>query len=85
MTRSLCWSIFAFAMAVLSYLMNRDISANVFLGVLMVIQGLKRTGEETHRVTERIMTLCLTAGVSVITFAVFARMTGLEWDSPASW
>jgi hypothetical protein len=85
MTRSLCWSIFAFAMAVLSYTMNRDISANVFIGVLMVIQGLKRAGEETHRVTERVLTLCLTAGVSVITFALFARMAGLEWNSPASW
>jgi hypothetical protein len=72
-------------MAVLSYTMNRDISANVFIGVLMVIQGLKRAGEETHRVTERVLTLCLTAGVSVITFALFARMAGLEWNSPASW
>jgi hypothetical protein len=85
MTRSTCWSFFAFAMALICYVMNRDISANVFLGAIMIIQGLKRAEEEDHGVTGKAMTFLVTAGTSVITFAVFARMAGLEWNSPASW
>ncbi|WP_170976296.1 hypothetical protein [Pseudomonas asiatica] len=41
MSRSTCWSLLAFSMALASYAMHRDISANIFLGCLFIIQGLK--------------------------------------------
>lgn len=42
MKPSTAWSLLAFALVLASYALHRDISANVFLGCVFIIQGLKR-------------------------------------------
>ena len=42
MKPSTAWSLLEFSMALASYSLHRDIRANVFLGFVFIIQGLKR-------------------------------------------
>lgn len=84
MSRSTCWSLLAFAMALMSYTMQRDISANVFLGVLFIIQGLKRN-REAERETDRITLLCTILSTAIIIFALYSFATGMHWARPKPW
>lgn len=42
MKPSTAWSLLAFAMALASYALHRDIGANVFLGRIFIIQQRKK-------------------------------------------
>ncbi|QLJ16260.1 hypothetical protein H0H12_10185 [Pseudomonas putida] len=85
MSRSTCWSLLAFAMALLSYTMHRDISANIFLGVLFIIQGLKHRDGEPEAHWDRISLLCTILSAGIITFALYSSATGMHWVSPRPW
>lgn len=58
------WSMFALAMAVMCMAVGRDISANVFLGALIAIQGLTDTRQPaTHVRRIRIILSGLSAAI----------------------
>lgn len=81
MSRSTCWSLLAFAMALASYAMHRDISANIFLGCLFIIQGFKRPdGSPQER---RALVLAATLSVGILIFAAWALTTGVDFHGPA--
>ncbi|MDH0749508.1 hypothetical protein N5D61_24595 [Pseudomonas sp. GD03842] len=83
MTRSTCWSLFAVSLAIFSYMTHRDISANIFIGTFLIIQGLKPADEE--RLNQSAMALCAIVGTTIFGFAICAWLFGLEWSRPASW
>jgi hypothetical protein len=85
MTRSACWSLLALGLATLNYVMHRDISSNIFFATFIFIQALKRPETEDRVVAGKVMTFCATAGSALLTFAVFSRLMGFEWQQPASW
>ncbi|MFJ4349447.1 hypothetical protein ACIPZ5_00950 [Pseudomonas sp. NPDC089428] len=85
MTRSACWSLLALGLAVLNYVMHRDISTNIFFATFIFIQALKRPAEEDHLVTGRMVEFAACAGAALLTFAIFSRLLGIEWSPPASW
>lgn len=86
MSRSTCWSLLAFAMALVSYVMHRDISANVFLATLFIIQGLKSTsdGEHTHH-WDRIRWFVVSLSLAIILFAIWSLIVGFDFAKPRSW
>lgn len=86
MSRSTCWSLLAFAMALVSYVMHRDISANVFLATLFIIQGLKSTsdGEHPHH-WERIRWFVVLLSLAIILFATWSLLVGFDFRKPSSW
>jgi len=69
----------------LNYVMHRDISCNVFFATFIFIQALKRPSEEERLVSSRLLEFAACAGATLLTFAIFARLMGLEWQHPASW
>lgn len=76
------WSLFALAMAVLCMLAGRDISANVFLGALIAIQGLAPDGpSERHAQRVRLMLGGLSAGI--IAYLLFSGSP--QWAAPTPW
>jgi len=83
MTRSTCWSLLALSLAIMSSFMHRDISANIFLCSLFVIQAVKPQDEA--RLNQSSMTICAMFGTAVAGFAVLALVFGLQWGRPASW
>ncbi|HEN8798247.1 TPA: hypothetical protein U8251_000793 [Pseudomonas putida] len=85
MARSTCWSLLAFAMALLSFTLHRDISANIFLGVLFIIQGLKHRDGEHEAHWDRISLLCTILSAGIITFALYSSATGMLWARPRPW
>lgn len=85
MTRSTCWSLLALGLAILNYTMHRDISSNIFFATFIFIQALKRPGDEDRVVVGKVLTFCATAGSALLTFGIFSRLMGFEWQHPASW
>ncbi|RRV49565.1 hypothetical protein [Pseudomonas sp. p106] len=85
MSRSTCWSLLAFAMALLSYTAHRDISANIFLGVLFIIQGLKHRDGVHEAHWDRISLLCTLLSAGIIIFALYSSATGMHWARPRPW
>lgn len=86
MSRSTCWSLLAFAMALASYVMHRDISANIFLASLFIIQGLKRVADaEPDEHWDRLSLLVLLLSVAVIVFALWSLAAGTHWAGPRPW
>jgi hypothetical protein len=83
MTRSTCWSLVAVSLAVISYLMHRDISSNIFIGSFFIIQALKPADEA--RLNQSAMALCALVGTTIVGFAICAWVFGLQWGRPASW
>lgn len=81
MSRSTCWSLLAFSMALASYAMHRDISANIFLGCLFIIQGLKRPDGSTQERRALFLAAALSAGILI--FAVWALATGIDFRGPS--
>lgn len=81
MKPSTAWSLLAFAMALASYTMHRDISANVFLGCVFIIQGLKRPDGSTQERRATFLAAALSAGI--LLFALWALATGLDIRGPA--
>lgn len=86
MSRSTCWSLLAFSLALASYVMHRDISANVFLATIFIIQGLKRTADdESPGHWDRVSLLCTLLSGAVIVFALYSLATGMHWAGPKPW
>ena len=83
MTRSTCWSLIAVALALISCIMHRDISSNIFMGSFIIIQAVKPPDEE--RLNQSAMALCAVFGTAIIGFAICAWVFGLEWSRPDSW
>lgn len=83
MTRSMSWSLLAFSLAVISYVMHRDISANIFLCAVFIIQAVKPQDEE--KLNQSAMTICAIFGTTVTGFALLSLVLGLDWKHPSSW
>ncbi|WP_430491646.1 hypothetical protein [Pseudomonas fulva] len=85
MTRSTCWSLLALGLAMLNYVMHRDISCNVFFATFIFIQALKRTSDEDQLIATRMLEFAACSGAALLTFAILSRLLGVEWIPPASW
>jgi len=83
MTRSTCWSLALASLALVSYLMNRDISSNIFLASFFIVQAVKPADET--RLNQSAMALCAVFGTAIVGFAICAWVFGLEWSRPVSW
>ncbi|MGV6396969.1 hypothetical protein ACTUVN_002664 [Pseudomonas caspiana] len=83
MTRSTCWSLALASLALVSYLMNRDISSNIFLASFFIVQAVKPADEA--RLNQSAMALCAVFGTAIVGFAICAWVFGLEWSRPVSW
>lgn len=81
MTRSTSWSCLALSLALISYVMHRDISANIFLATFFIIQGL-RGGQLSadHRDRVSVMLIILSAGIAV--FATWCLLNGIDLGKP---
>lgn len=71
------------SLAIVSYLMHRDISSNIFVGSFFIIQALKP--EDETRLNQSAMALCALVGTTIVGFAMCAWIFGFEWSRPASW
>jgi len=80
MKPSTAWSCLAFSLALASYSMNRDISANVFLACVFIIQGLKRTDGSRHEGFTSVLAFALSAGIVI--FSASNLVDGAEKSSP---
>jgi len=81
MKPSTAWSCLAFSLALASYSMNRDISANVFLACVFIIQGLKRT--EGTRNEHRSSMLAIAMSVGIMFYAVSVLSGFTEQSAPS--
>lgn len=81
MTRSTSWSCLALSLALISYVMHRDISANIFLATFFIIQGL-RGGQLSAGNRDRVgvMLLILSAGIAI--FAGWCLLNGIDLGKP---
>ena len=86
MSRSTCWSLLAFALALISAVMHRDISANIFMATFLIIQGLKRPKDwESDRHWRRARLLINLVSIGLIVFALSSLATGMNWAGPKPW
>lgn len=81
MKPSTAWSLLAFSMALASYALHRDISANIFLACVFVIQGLKKPTGSKQELRATFLAAALSVGV--ILFAASALFGSVEFESPA--
>lgn len=85
MSRSSCMTLLALSFAVLCYIMHRDISANMFLASVFIIQGLKRDCPEPSKHWDRIFLLCALLSASILVFSAVSVLAGMQWDKPQPW
>lgn len=86
MSRSTCWSLLAFALALTSAVMHRDISANIFMATFLIIQGLKRPKDwESDSHWRRARLLINLVSIGLIVFALSSLATGMNWAGPKPW
>lgn len=81
MKPSTAWSMLALAMAAASYARGWDISANIFLGVLFIIQGLRKTtgSQQESRATFIVFAL----SIGILLFAAMVMLGNVELPQPA--
>ncbi len=84
MRNSTYWSLFCLAIAMLNMHMHRDISANIFLAALVVIQGLKRS-EEPEQHSDRIRLILTGLSIGFIVFSLWGYANNVSWTRPAGW
>ena len=85
MSRSSCMTLLALSFAVLCYITHRDISANMFLASVFIIQGLKSpSGEPSHH-WDRIYLLCALLSAAILVFSAASVLSGMQWDKPQPW
>lgn len=82
MKPSTAWSLLAFSLALASYAMSRDISANIFLLGVFVIQGLKKPDGSRQERRGVFLAGALSAGILI--FAATAMLGGVEFDKPST-
>lgn len=85
MSRSTCMTILALSFAVLCYISHRDISANMFVATVFIIQGLKRDCPEPSLHWDRIYLLCALLSAAILLFSAASVLSGEQWDKPAPW
>lgn len=85
MARSSCMSLLALAFAVLCYITGRDISANMFVVAIFIIQGLKSHPSEPAHHWDRIFKLCTILSVGILIFSAVSVYTGMHWARPRPW
>lgn len=79
MTRSTSWSLLALSLASISYVMHRDISANIFLATIFIIQGLKAEHRDTD---ERVGLMLGVMSLGVMVFAGWCLIGGTDLGYP---
>lgn len=84
MSSSTVWSFMAFSMALISYAMHRDISANIFLAIIFVIQGLRSRHEMSERSHGHVIRMVLILSIAISIFATWAIFTGSDLGKPAN-
>lgn len=84
MSSSTVWSFMAFSMALISYAMHRDISANIFIVAIFVIQGLSIPGAMSKRSREHVLRMVFILSIAIILFAGWALLTGADLGKPAN-
>lgn len=82
MKPSTAWSFLAFSLAAASYAMNRDISSNVFLACVFVIQGLRAV--DCSKQENRASFLAAALSVGIMLFAASAMAGCIELGGPQS-
>lgn len=85
MTRADMMSFLAFSFAVLCYVMSRDISGNMFLCTVFIIQGLKSSPTAPEHHWDRIYLLCTLVAIGLLLFSVFSFATGIKFVRPLPW
>lgn len=83
MNRSTCWTALATSLAVISALMGLDISSNVFVAAVIIIQAVKPADEPV--LNQSAMAVCVIFATAIFGFAMCAWVFGLEWSRPLSW
>lgn len=84
MSSSTVWSLMSFSMALMSYAMHRDISANIFLATVFAIQGVKIKQELGARHADRIKLMVFILGCAISLYATWAIFTGVDLGKPAN-
>lgn len=84
MANSTIWSLMSFSMALISYAMNRDISANIFLAAIFIIQAMRVPSEMPERHYELITKFVLLLALGIGIFAAWALFTGADLGRPAN-
>lgn len=79
---STAWSMLAFSLGIACYVLNRDISANVFMGSFLIIQGLKRADGSRQERLSTFLAWAMSAGVLV--FALCMMAGDISQYAPAS-
>lgn len=85
MARSTCWSLLALGLAMLNFVMSRDISSNIFFAAFIFIQALISPSAEAAVISPKLVNFVFCVGSALLTFGIFARLMGFEWQHPASW
>jgi hypothetical protein len=80
MKPSTAWSLLAFSLAMASYAMSRDISANIFLACVFVIQGLKRPDGSRQERKSAFLAVALSMGI--LAFAISSLAGCVELSGP---
>lgn len=80
MKPSTAWSLLAFSLASASYAMNRDISSNVFLACVFVIQGVRAV--DGSKQEKRASFLAAALSVGIMLFAASAMAGCIELSGP---
>lgn len=86
MHRSTCISALCLAIAIWNYATHRDISGNMFLVALFIIQACRHIPEEKpSRQWDHVNLLCIILAAAIFLFAVYGHFSDLQWKSPKSW
>lgn len=86
MTRSTCMTMLALAFAFWNYATGRDISANMFIAVVLCIQGSKYIPDEKRSSQwDRLALACTILSAAICLYAAYGLVEGLQWKRPRSW
>lgn len=85
MTRSTCMTLLSFSVAVFCYVTHRDISANIFMATVFIIQGLKQHPVGYSRQWDRIILMCTILSVAILVLSATMYFTGMQLPRPRSW
>lgn len=86
MSRSTCISLLCLSVAIWNFVQHRDISANMFVAALFIIQGCKPAVEESDaRAWGHVKLLCIILSAAIFLFSVRGYFSDLQWNYPKSW
>lgn len=82
MARSTSWSCLALSLALISYVMHRDISANIFLATFFIIQSL-RGGQLSPGQRDRVSVMLIILSAGIALFAAWCLLNGIDLGRPS--